>query len=1411
MKKIRNAMFRCTVAVILCLAVCFTTVAPCLAAVSFTGDINGDGIVAAGDLILIRTALLNGDNDGKYDINENGEVNILDLIRLKKLVANFVDGQKFASKVGEEYTVYSGLTLTVGDIFEVVGSYEVDSADVNIEFASDDCTYDYVPNYDDWTLSTVTPKNVGIINVVIYDQCVPTSITLNVELGKVFAANAEVSSVYSGSTVMLCDLFTHDNGFNVDSEKVVIEIAGDVESTLTQDKNDWTKSTITFKGEGDVTVSIKETALPTETAQVSFAVELPEAFTAKDASSVYSGTVVLLGDLFEQDTDVDVNNEAVEITATSDKVNCVVTKNTSDWKLTEIFVTGAGRVNVTINETELPTKSATAYFDVALPGVFTSVIDGEYSVVDGTTVKFGDIFTQNESFVIDDSKVELSVSSDSVEYVIDNTAAEWENRTVTFSGVGSVTVSIVETARPTEKSSVTFSVTEKVKVEKFDVKFENVDKYLYRVGNVNTVELGSLFAAKDGVEIDSATVVIETESANGVTAVYTANSSDWTLATVKFTGVGVTYITITADSLPTTLAVEVIDAANVTSYSNLSNRNSVLLNDITMSSNKQFYLSNATLYGNGFTFDVTKGLNTGNGEYAMVSNNYLVCLSSAKLDNVEIIGAVYTAYGATAADSYNNPVILSGGNSTIANSLIANCASPVRVRDGKLYVVNSTLKGGNYANMDIRGGNITLENVTTINQVADNDTATDGSVVAGLGIMFYYENVLPTTTLEINGTFTQYNNLCSTDEQYIKSDEAQSLFSVMFTNQFASMQYTDANGNKWVNAGIVSMSSNVTSANIIDNRTDKNYRSATTSLYGNTGYVYTPVGSSTMVAGDYVTAGQYEIAPSYSFDYTTKNYVEKVDGSNDYCYYDSTLGSVVIAFDAGNSFSWDTSILTATKVGNTLDYTVAMNGTDYTGKSITFSEDGNYVVEYTYSDPYNYTINANGEVETYSKTYTKTVNIAVSAVKPSAKNAEFTFGSSGTASKTATINNNTYVMPNVTTDNSKWGSITVGSEKVTYPIVEATIVSKKTAYFNVFKNVVTITDYADSGTGAAVTYGSSTTTMPSGLTVVKGKYGAFADLSSNWSNLTDSALTQNGASNVFKYAGSASASSTPTTYSGALCFKSPDVTNARDEYYTIAQYSYTDNAGKTYYYYVGYHMAAKGDGGCVTGDTLITLADGSKKQVKDLTGEEMLLVFNHETGKLDSAPVAYIVDHNGEVSEREIIHLYFSDGSHIKMIEEHVFFDATLNKYVALDADAADYIGHRFAVLNSNGDGIDKAELVRVEKETKLTDIYEVVTYKNITCFTDNILSASAYLDKVLNIFDIDPDTMAYDPEKVAEDIEKYGLYTYADFEGLIEEEAFELYNAQYLKVAVGKGYITWDDILSLIDIYFGVEVDPLA
>lgn len=223
---------------------------------------------------------------------------------------------------------------------------------------------------------------------------------------------------------------------------------------------------------------------------------------------------------------------------------------------------------------------------------------------------------------------------------------------------------------------------------------------------------------------------------------------------------------------------------------------------------------------------------------------------------------------------------------------------------------------------------------------------------------------------------------------------------------------------------------------------------------------------------------------------------------------------------------------------------------------------------------------------------------------------------------------------------------------------------------------------------------------------------------------------------------------------------------------------------------------------CITGETLITLADGSSKQVKEMNGTEELLVWNHMTGAYDTAPVAYLIDHGGEETEQQITHLYFSDGSDLEIIGEHVFYDADLGKYITLDGGAEAYLGHHFAKQNLKSGTMERVALTDVKHQVRVCGAYEVVSNSYMSCFTNGILTASAYIDKLLNIFEIDPQSMACNPFDVVSDIQKYGLYSYEDLQEIATREEFEAHNAAFLKIAVGKGTLTWDDLCELTQMY---------
>ena len=221
---------------------------------------------------------------------------------------------------------------------------------------------------------------------------------------------------------------------------------------------------------------------------------------------------------------------------------------------------------------------------------------------------------------------------------------------------------------------------------------------------------------------------------------------------------------------------------------------------------------------------------------------------------------------------------------------------------------------------------------------------------------------------------------------------------------------------------------------------------------------------------------------------------------------------------------------------------------------------------------------------------------------------------------------------------------------------------------------------------------------------------------------------------------------------------------------------------------------------CIAEGTLITLADGSQKAVEDLTGDEMLLVWNLYTGTFDIAPILFI--DSDPVGQYQVIQLSFSDGTTVDVISEHGFFDIDLNKYVYLDAYAAEYIGHAFWKQGENG--MTAVTLVDVEISTEVTVAYSPVTYGHLCYYVNGMLSMPGGIGGLFNIFEIDAETMKYDAEAMAADIAQYGLYTYEELNALVPvpEVMFDAVNGQYLKVAVGKGIVTLEQIGELVERY---------
>ena len=227
--------------------------------------------------------------------------------------------------------------------------------------------------------------------------------------------------------------------------------------------------------------------------------------------------------------------------------------------------------------------------------------------------------------------------------------------------------------------------------------------------------------------------------------------------------------------------------------------------------------------------------------------------------------------------------------------------------------------------------------------------------------------------------------------------------------------------------------------------------------------------------------------------------------------------------------------------------------------------------------------------------------------------------------------------------------------------------------------------------------------------------------------------------------------------------------------------------------------------GCVAQGTMITLSDGSQKAVEDLTGDEMLLVWNMFTGEFDIAPILFIDKEQKGVCE--IIELLFSDGTKVKVISEHAFWDVDLNKYVFLRRDASKYIGHRFNKQSIDQNGVMtwiNVELIGVNLYAEVNVAYSPVTFGHLCYYVNGMLSMPGATEGLINIFEVNPETMQIDEEAFEYDIQNFGLFTYEEFNEIvpITEEMFNAFNGQYLKISIGKGLINLYQIEQLITIY---------
>ncbi|MCI9517956.1 MAG: hypothetical protein HFK08_01710 [Clostridia bacterium] len=229
--------------------------------------------------------------------------------------------------------------------------------------------------------------------------------------------------------------------------------------------------------------------------------------------------------------------------------------------------------------------------------------------------------------------------------------------------------------------------------------------------------------------------------------------------------------------------------------------------------------------------------------------------------------------------------------------------------------------------------------------------------------------------------------------------------------------------------------------------------------------------------------------------------------------------------------------------------------------------------------------------------------------------------------------------------------------------------------------------------------------------------------------------------------------------------------------------------------------ATSSDPSCLVEGTQITLYDGSKKAVEDLQMGDILAVFNHETGKYEASPLLVNVHANEAADYYDVLNLHFSNGTSLRIIDEHGLFDKTQNKYVYINKENAnEFIGHTF-VASEYVNGSIQSNFIVLDGfgiTNELVKIFNPASVWHINLIANDMLTLSAGM---VNLFEY-ADNMQYDMVAMDRDIEQYGLYTYDDFKDYVSIEVFNAFPFKYYKVAISKVEFTFDRLLGLIALY---------
>ena len=210
--------------------------------------------------------------------------------------------------------------------------------------------------------------------------------------------------------------------------------------------------------------------------------------------------------------------------------------------------------------------------------------------------------------------------------------------------------------------------------------------------------------------------------------------------------------------------------------------------------------------------------------------------------------------------------------------------------------------------------------------------------------------------------------------------------------------------------------------------------------------------------------------------------------------------------------------------------------------------------------------------------------------------------------------------------------------------------------------------------------------------------------------------------------------------------------------------------------------AVENTGSCLIQGTKVLLANGKYKNVESIGYDDLLMVYNHETGKF---VYEYPIWLKNSKTVDEYQETTFSDGSVLKTRDIHGVFSLDLNRFVSVTNKEEFHVGTKIAKINKDRTGFDTITVTKIETKHEQVNYYHIVSSIYFNIIANDIFVSDGHVN-LLNRYGF-TDNMVWNKDTLA--YARQDVYTYEELKDYLPLHLFKGTLAEEAKILALAGY----------------------